>query len=672
MASTKSSSSSATAGNFYSSLTPASSTTSLNDAPGLTLLGGAHSLQHARWADRSLSASSLIGLNDTAISCNTTTLASAANTSISSTTSTASSQTKKRVRTSLAPTSSSTLNLTTVPAAVAVPRRRGRPPKNQSALTAAAIADTIANVAIGATHEATAQQQQHVHVHVPAKLATSSAPRKSTSNLQRSKVVMQPPAAPAAAADIMPPPARPPAQQQQQQQQQMSKEQSDRELMSRDAVLFYERYDAAKSDALTQRLHAFHNEQHNADAAATSAPACPMPALNWADSESLWAAMRLKDAEYAHDSQYMRRHEGIEPTMRSILIDWLVEIAHAYRLHRETLHLAVEYMDRFMSVVRGPPMRVDRLQLVGITALFLAAKVEEIYPPKLKDFATHLEDYSHDNEDAIQQFELFMLKSLAWQISPVTANTWLMTYLQIGALNYHDFISDTKCTSTKQPYNAHVVMPLNIYKNSQASASLRDYLLTSADSKRESSKFSAAQQAFYMHNYMRSVTLLDLCMFDIDSLRFDYSILAATALCHMIALPGGAHCDMGLVDKAQLVQQCTGFRLHELDTCIKWMHPYADVCKEILTDERMIRVKQLSNVDADDAHNIQVYYQNLELLKEAQSRKTPCKFNMHSSAAVAVVLTPPDSRRKNNHAASSSSSCSPSSSSSSSSSSNLY
>ena len=82
-------------------------------------------------------------------------------------------------------------------------------------------------------------------------------------------------------------------------------------------------------------------------------------------------------------------------------------------------------------------MRVDRLQLIGMSCLFLAAKVEEIYPPKLKEFASHMENYSSNNEDAISQFELFILKTLNWEISPVTANTWLMTYMQIAAINYY-------------------------------------------------------------------------------------------------------------------------------------------------------------------------------------------------------------------------------------------
>jgi cyclin A len=67
---------------------------------------------------------------------------------------------------------------------------------------------------------------------------------------------------------------------------------------------------------------------------------------------------------------YMRKQPDITHPMRSILVDWLVEVAEEYRLQTETLYLAVSYIDRFlsfMSVVRA------KLQLVGTAAMFIAA-----------------------------------------------------------------------------------------------------------------------------------------------------------------------------------------------------------------------------------------------------------------------------------------------------------
>lgn len=68
----------------------------------------------------------------------------------------------------------------------------------------------------------------------------------------------------------------------------------------------------------------------------------------------------------------MKKQPDITYSMRSILVDWLVEVTEEYKLQTETLYLAVSYIDRFlsyMSVVRA------KLQLVGTAAMFIAALV---------------------------------------------------------------------------------------------------------------------------------------------------------------------------------------------------------------------------------------------------------------------------------------------------------
>jgi len=75
---------------------------------------------------------------------------------------------------------------------------------------------------------------------------------------------------------------------------------------------------------------------------------------------------------YAPLDDYMRRQKDISHSMRTILVDWLVEVAEEYKLEKETLCLAINYVDRFlsnMSVVRG------KLQLVGAAAILIAAYV---------------------------------------------------------------------------------------------------------------------------------------------------------------------------------------------------------------------------------------------------------------------------------------------------------
>lgn len=68
-----------------------------------------------------------------------------------------------------------------------------------------------------------------------------------------------------------------------------------------------------------------------------------------------------------------QRHPTLQPRMRAILLDWLIEVCEVYKLHRETYYLAMDYIDRYLSIHQNVPK--NQLQLIGITCLFIAAKV---------------------------------------------------------------------------------------------------------------------------------------------------------------------------------------------------------------------------------------------------------------------------------------------------------
>lgn len=61
--------------------------------------------------------------------------------------------------------------------------------------------------------------------------------------------------------------------------------------------------------------------------------------------------------------------------MRAILLDWLNEVCEVYKMYRETYYLAVDYIDRYLSRKKG--LMKTHLQLLGVTALFIAAKVND-------------------------------------------------------------------------------------------------------------------------------------------------------------------------------------------------------------------------------------------------------------------------------------------------------
>lgn len=69
--------------------------------------------------------------------------------------------------------------------------------------------------------------------------------------------------------------------------------------------------------------------------------------------------------------KYLERHPEITDDMRVVLVDWMAEVVQEFQLQAETLHLAVNYVDRFLSLIGN--VKRGKLQLVGTAALVIAA-----------------------------------------------------------------------------------------------------------------------------------------------------------------------------------------------------------------------------------------------------------------------------------------------------------
>ncbi|KAF0885400.1 cyclin-A1 [Crocuta crocuta] len=135
----------------------------------------------------------------------------------------------------------------------------------------------------------------------------------------------------------------------------------------------------------------------------------------------------LREAEIRHrpKAHYMRKQPDITEGMRTILVDWLVEVGEEYKLRAETLYLAVNFLDRFlscMSVLRG------KLQLVGTAAILLASKYEEIYPPEVDEFV-HITDDTYTKRQLLRM-EHLLLKVLTFDLTVPTTNQFLLQYLR--------------------------------------------------------------------------------------------------------------------------------------------------------------------------------------------------------------------------------------------------
>ncbi|KAI3636488.1 hypothetical protein MIR68_005840, partial [Amoeboaphelidium protococcarum] len=121
--------------------------------------------------------------------------------------------------------------------------------------------------------------------------------------------------------------------------------------------------------------------------------------------------LREQEPKFMPNPNYIDKHDELQWKMRSILIDWLVDVHLKFKMLPESLYLTINLIDRFMSV---RTVAMNKLQLVGITAMFIAGKVEEIYPPQLSQYVyISAGGYSHEE---ICKAERYMLSSLNFKV----------------------------------------------------------------------------------------------------------------------------------------------------------------------------------------------------------------------------------------------------------------
>lgn len=128
--------------------------------------------------------------------------------------------------------------------------------------------------------------------------------------------------------------------------------------------------------------------------------------------EEIFAYMRDIEIQCMPNGSYMDLQRDLNWHLRGVLADWLIETHAKFRLLPETLFLALNIVDRFLSM---RTISLSKLQLVGVTALFIAAKYEEVLCPSIQNFL-YVADGGYTDEEILRA-ERYMLKVLNFDLS---------------------------------------------------------------------------------------------------------------------------------------------------------------------------------------------------------------------------------------------------------------
>ncbi|XP_024274670.1 G2/mitotic-specific cyclin-B2 isoform X2 [Oncorhynchus tshawytscha] len=156
-----------------------------------------------------------------------------------------------------------------------------------------------------------------------------------------------------------------------------------------------------------------------------------MPQLCSEYIKDIYGYLQCLETQQSVRPKYMDGYE-INGRMRALLIDWLIQVHSRFQLLQETLYLTVAILDRFLqvslvkkngiflftfsnpSLIKVQTIGRKKLQLVGVTAMLLASKYEEMYSPEIGDFV-----YITDNaftKAHIREMEQMILHSLNFEL----------------------------------------------------------------------------------------------------------------------------------------------------------------------------------------------------------------------------------------------------------------
>ena len=124
------------------------------------------------------------------------------------------------------------------------------------------------------------------------------------------------------------------------------------------------------------------------------------------------------------------KDQDIRPYMRAEVIDWLIELQEWFQLVPETLYSTVGIMDRFLQVDRDIPC--NQLQLVAVTAMFIASKFEDTMAPRVTKFPELADDLFTTTD--ILAMELRILNAINYNVSFPVSLHFLRRKSKVGSV----------------------------------------------------------------------------------------------------------------------------------------------------------------------------------------------------------------------------------------------
>ncbi|KAG9352139.1 hypothetical protein JZ751_020552 [Albula glossodonta] len=145
---------------------------------------------------------------------------------------------------------------------------------------------------------------------------------------------------------------------------------------------------------------------------------------NLLNDRVLQTLLKAEDSYLPSANYFKCVQKEIVPYMRKIVATWMLEVCEEQKCEEEVFPLAMNYLDRFLSV---EPTKKTRLQLLGATCMFLASKMKETIPLTAEKLCIYTDNSIRPGE--LLQMELLALNKLKWDLASVTPHDFIEHFL---------------------------------------------------------------------------------------------------------------------------------------------------------------------------------------------------------------------------------------------------
>lgn len=145
--------------------------------------------------------------------------------------------------------------------------------------------------------------------------------------------------------------------------------------------------------------------------------------------ENLQFMMEQERATYRL-SNYIPAHKTVSEQARGKLIDWLSELHYKFKMFPETIFTIVTLIDTYLASKEVP---IGELQLLGVAALFIAAKFEETYQvPQLRQLVNCCANQYTSAE--ILQMEANIIDQLSFSLIVTSSFKFLQPLCKVAGM----------------------------------------------------------------------------------------------------------------------------------------------------------------------------------------------------------------------------------------------